>query len=107
MTAILGFFVQAFKELLGLESCLRAYSMSLTYFLLTGQVLELVTWSPLLQLLQKDLLLQLAAVWLSPRQFAQSFGPEHFLLQSLDLQLEQMFIEMLWCITLSAERIVP
>ena len=65
MTAILGLLTQALGLLLGVVDDLvaaRARSFSLMYCLLSGQVSEVVTWSLVLQLLQKGLLRQLVAV---------------------------------------------
>ena len=108
MPGIFGLLTQALEVLLGDDDdCLRAISFSLICCLLAGQMLELVTWSPFLQLLQKDWFLQSTAEWSSPRQLEHSFGPLHLFLQSLVLQVEQMFLLILWCISLSAERIVP
>ena len=95
MTAILGFLVQALGELVGVDVCLRAVSCSLINDLLTGQVLELVTWSPFLQLLQKGWFGHSLAEWSAPRHFEQSLGPLHFLLQFLERQMLHIFLSIL------------
>ena len=95
MTAILGLLVQALGELLGLDACLRASNFSLMKDRLTGQVLELVTWSLFLQLLQKGRLGHSVAAWSVPRHLEQRLGPLHFLSQFLVRQLLQMFLLIL------------